>query len=315
MSESATSLVLPTLADELGRQQLELAASAVSGLRTLVIGPATTPLPEMLVEAAAGCEQATIASFIDEAQGEHQAIVSLDDIEARHAVAFARAIAQRARAGVRIVVGVDPAVGGLIQPLLAGATVLSQRVAGVAWLAAEGSGQSLPAVEAAHDGATERRRFFILGWDEAPAPPPSVAAGLPYGVWADAVARGNVALRTANRRLSGAKAPRESAAAAAQLGRVVALEQRHAEMERELEAAAERLALETRIAQTNDELFQEARRVIALREEEIAGLHATLARRAHRLAAGLAWRLDRLRRVGSGGRGREQPPVIPEERE
>jgi hypothetical protein len=315
MSQRAASLVLPTLADELCRQQLELAASAVSGLRTLVIGPATTPLPEMLMEAAAGCERATIASFIDEAQGEHEAIVSLDDIEARHAVPVARAIAQRARAGVRSVVGVDPAVGGLIQPLLAGATVLSQRVAGVAWLADEGSGQSLPAVEAAHDGATERRRFFILGWDEAPATPPSVAAGLPYGVWADAVARGNVALRTANRRLSGEKAPRESAAAAAQLGRVVALEQRHAEMERELQAAAERLALETRIAKTNDELFQEARRVIALREDEIAGLRATLARRAHRLAAGLAWRLDRLRRVGSRGRGREQPPIIPEERE
>jgi hypothetical protein len=292
MSDRVASHALPTLADELGRQQVELAATAVSGLRTLVIGPA----PDALVSAAADCEHA-----------------SLGDVEARHAVSFARAIAQQAHAGVRIFLAVDPAVGALIEPLLVGATVLSQRVAGVVWVATEGTERSLPAVESPHVDGTERRRFFILGWEDVPAAAPSVAVGLPYGVWAAAVARGNIALRSANQRLSGEKAPLESSAAAAQLGRVVALEQRHAEIERELEAAAERLALETRVAQTNDELFQEARRVIALREAEIAGLRATLARRPHRAAASLAWRLDRLRRVGR--RGREQPPAAPEERE
>ncbi|MCW3010785.1 MAG: hypothetical protein JWO90_1189, partial [Solirubrobacterales bacterium] len=185
---------------------------------------------------------------------------------------------------------VPPGQEALIAEVLASARVLRQGAVEAVWVGSEAPKSiEVPAADA--ESATIRV-LLVLGGPEDLDDARLAGRGV-REQHAAALEAEAEELRSANARLLSSHRPVESSAAAAMVGKVGLLTQRIAEQEAELVELQRRLEAEVEVGRRNDELFQDARRVIGVREQEIAGLRATLARPRHRIAASAGSRIDR----------------------
>lgn len=272
---------------ELG-QRVEIAAAVAAGRPVLQLAadPDAEPI-RGLVETATAVRVVTVGE-LDPQTVAGAVVVDVSGALADEPVVAASALARCVEAGAAVVAAMRGGLEPLVLPRFPGATVLRQHAVEVSVLAVDG-GPPAPVPELALDDAKSRWTVVVAGAD-APADVARAtqAAGAVQSERIDALERANAELRRANARLLAGANSVES-------GREAELKLQIASLRRELDEAIE-------AARQNDELFQDARRWLEVRDEEIRGLRATLDARPHRVAAGVAHRARKL-----SSRGRREP--------
>lgn len=304
-------------------QRAEVATTAAIGRHAVVIGPPDGEGARALPQAPALAADA----FLRDGAPDATALVALDPVPARLLAGVTRALAGRVDDGAAVVLAVGGGQEALVAPWLSEATVLRQLAVDAVWLG--GAPPESVRVPLDDPAVSTVRVLFVAGGPEIEPSTRRTGTALVEHHQA-ALLREVDELRSANARLRAEHRPLESAAAGALVAReaTVRLELDALQAEVKADAAAAALAYEAAVIEwarlerqlerevgiglRNDQLFQEARRIIEVREDEqrldavtyaaelvtreqeIAGLRATLARPRHRVAAGIVHRLERI---------------------
>lgn len=287
-----------TLYERERAQRVEIAAAVAADRPALQLTAEleAEPIPS-LAERARSLRVVTVGELDPEATSGH-VVVDVEGVLAAEPVVVASALARCAEAGASVVATMPGGLEPLVLPRFRGAAVLRQHAVEVSVLAADGA--SLPAPpELTLDGVGSRWTIVVVG-AELPAGVAyaTQAAGAVQRERIDALERANAELRRANARLAAGAGSSESGREAHEELMLRTLRRERDELLLQLDELRRRYDDAVEAARQNDELFQDARRWLEIRDEEIRSLRATLDATPHRVAAGVAYRARKLRRRG-----------------
>lgn len=255
-----------TMTSVIGRQVDALLRATADGREVLVITVGEPP--EAISDAADSWEVQHLDGFLaadpsaTADEGSAPALVLLCEVPRGLARDTGLALQRRVAAGHAVVAMLSPAIGKLVVAAVPEAVVLEQLTVEATMLSTaeeRAQGVSLVLPDPVPRRALEQLVLLggpAMGIARAQA---TATGGAVHAAHRRALGQANAELRRANARLAVETVRKESAAAAAALGREVDLAGRVRWLEERLEAADERLAVEIEVANQNDRNFQNAR--------------------------------------------------------